>query len=112
MTEQELLRNIEELCDELGLFWHHCNDSRHCSGHKGIPDLIIAGQGGLVLAELKSESGESSAHQDLWGWTLTRAWRAMNAQAHPSGWVLWRPLHLADGTIRAALEGIAKPCVF
>jgi hypothetical protein len=106
VNHAELLAKITALCDELGLLWHHCPDSRKCWGQRGFPDLLIAGPGGLIIAELKTRYDDTTAYQDLWGWTLTRAWNAMGAAAHPSGWIVWRESDLADGTIRNALEEI------
>lgn len=103
----ELQRNVEDLCDKLGLLWHHDVDGRLSRGTKGFPDLVIAGSRGLVFAELKSEDDDTTAEQDAWGWTLTRAWQAMGGQSppHPFGWVVWRPADWPN--IRSALESIA-----
>lgn len=105
MSETELQKAVEEICDELGLLWHHCRDPRHCDGPRGFPDLTIAGPRGLILPELKSAGGDPTADQDLWGWTLTRA-------SHPSNgpgrrlWRLWRPADLESGRIRVELQRI------
>ena len=105
--ERALQRAVERLCDELGLLWHHCGRPVTCSGRDGLPDLIAAGPGGLVIPELKSQDGITTAGQDLWGWTLTRAWSRMGAASHPSGWAVWRPDDLESGLIRSQLERIA-----
>lgn len=73
VSEAELTSDVIGLADSLGLLWHHCPDSRRCKGNPGFPDLLVAGPRGLVLAELKSEHGETSADQDLWLWTLRQA---------------------------------------
>lgn len=105
-THGQLQRDVEDLCDQLGLLWHHDVDARLSRGTKGFPDLVIAGPRGLVMAELKSEDEDTTAEQDAWGWTLTRAWHAMGGQSPALyGWVVWRP---ADWkSIRSALEAIA-----
>lgn len=69
MTEEEFQRQAEAECSRLGLHWHHCTDPRRCRGPRGFPDLLAIGRRGLVLAELKSPSGETSAEQDAWIWT-------------------------------------------
>lgn len=106
MTHDELQIKVAALASELGLLWHYCTDSRRCRGHRGLPDLLIAGPNGLVFAELKTEYDDTTAEQDLWGWTLTRAWTSMGLAGHPSGWIVWRESDLADGSIRRALEEI------
>ena len=53
MTEEEFQKQAEAECDRLGLLWHHCAQPRRCRGPIGFPDLVIAGPGGLLLAELK-----------------------------------------------------------
>jgi hypothetical protein len=100
MTEAELQHEIEQLCEELGLLWHHCRDSRTCTGAKGFPDLVIAGIKGALFVELKSEDGETTANQDLWLWHL--------GQAPPYPARIWKPCHLRSGQIRTELERIAK----
>jgi hypothetical protein len=76
---------------------HACQDSRHCTGDKGMPDVVLAGRGGLIFAELKSEDGETTPEQDLWIWTLDRA---------GIRWELWRPIDLTTGIITANMEAI------
>ena len=100
MTEAELQHEVEKLCDELGLLWHHCHDSRHCDGRRGFPDLVIIGPCGLLLAELKSAAGETSSGQDLWLWHLAKI-------PGPRIWAIWRPADLASGRIRNELFAIA-----
>lgn len=100
MTEAELVTEVIQLCKQLGLLWHHCREARTCRGPRGLPDLIIAGQHGLIFAELKSETGETSPEQDLWLWTLDRI-GSLDMVAH-----VWRPLDLESGEIRLKLESI------
>jgi hypothetical protein len=49
-------------------------------GHRGAPDLLLAREGTVILAELKSENGGMRPGQAAWG-------RAIG-QAH---YRLWRP---------------------
>ncbi|HEY1622131.1 MAG TPA: hypothetical protein VGG25_31225 [Streptosporangiaceae bacterium] len=101
MTEAQLLARVTGLCEELGLLWHHCNDARRCTGPDGFPDLVIAGQRGVMFAELKSASGETSAGQDLWLWTLDRA-----ATGGHFGRGVFRPNLWDSGQIRRCLEAL------
>jgi hypothetical protein len=51
-------------------------------GHPGAPDLILARNGVVILAELKRQNGRASPHQRLWLAALGghgRLWR-------PSDW--------------------------
>jgi hypothetical protein len=50
-------------------------------GHSGLPDLILARNGRVLLVELKSAAGKATADQ--------RAW----LQAAGSNGHLWRPQH-------------------
>lgn len=100
MTHVELQAAVIALCKELGLLWHCCGDPRRCLGPRGFPDLFIAGPGGVIIAELKTEYDDTTAEQDLWGWTLTRAL--------PAAWTVWRQEQLADGTIRTELEELTR----
>lgn len=94
MTELELTREVMALATKAGVLSHHCLDSRHCQGDRGLPDLILAGPGGLALVELKTETGESYANQDNWLWT---------AGLHVMT-TIWRPADLETGRIRTGLE--------
>lgn len=101
MTEAALLRDVTAVAGELGLLWHHCPRAHLCSGPRGFLDLLIAGPGGLVLAELKSADGETSAGQDLWIWTLERGGQVTVC--------VWRRADLVSGRIRRQLEAVARP---
>lgn len=70
MTERDLVLAIQHACNDRGLLWHHCPDSRRCEGTRGFPDLFIAGAGGVLPIEVKSPYGDTSAEQDRWIWTL------------------------------------------
>lgn len=98
VSERALLLEVQAECERLGLLHHHCRDSRRCEGFRGLPDLIIAGPGGLAFAELKDEDGETSADQDRWLYAL-----------HLAGvpWFVWRPENWDSGVIRARLKTLA-----
>ncbi len=108
MTEADLRSAVCELADRHKLLWHWCADARRCCGPRGLPDLIIAGRRGLIIAELKTEDGETSAPQDLWLWTLGRGTHPGPGEAcEPYQVHVWRPAQLRDGTIGRVLEAIA-----
>ena len=103
VTEQQLLAAVAaELAGQNRLAWHHCAASWRCAGPGGLPDLIIAGPGGLVLAELKAEHGELSAGQDAWRWALDYAGRN-----GPRPFRLWRPADWDSGRIQSELALLA-----
>lgn len=106
MNEDELLRNVTELCGWLGLPVHHCRPARTVTGwrtpiqgDRGFPDLVIVGADRVLYPELKSDSGSLDADQRMWRDRLRSA---------GAGWVLWRPRDWRDGTIPAVLTALAK----
>lgn len=73
MSEDDLLRSVIDLAQLLGLRVHHSRPARTTqgwrtpiSGHKGLPDLVIVGPGGVLWRELKSATGKLSVDQVLW----------------------------------------------
>ena len=101
MREAIFTEAVLAMARDRGLLVHHCPDSRRCTGQKGFPDLVIAGPGGILFAELKSEDGETSADQDLWGWTLSRG---LGRLAH----TILRPGDLRNGRIARELNRLRK----
>jgi hypothetical protein len=104
VTEEQLQHDVEELLGELerwGVVWHHCGDPRRCHGPGGLPDLIAAGPGGLLAAEMKSADGELSADQQAWGWAWSRG-----AIARVPEYVTLRPDDLASGLIEHRLRSL------
>lgn len=107
MTEAGLQARVEAECSRRGLLWHHCRDCRSCRGPRGFPDLVVAGRRGLVFAELKTETGDTSAAQDIWLWTLGRGTHSGPDEAcEPYQVQLWRPSHLEAGRIARSLDSI------
>jgi hypothetical protein len=80
MTEAQFQQRITDLCDWLGLKWHHETDSR--KSKKGFPDLVICGPNHLIWVELKSNRGRVTKAQQEW----LDALEAANQQAF-----VWRP---------------------
>jgi hypothetical protein len=96
MSERELDKHVRKLCADLGLLSYHVLDSRGSSA--GFPDWCIAGPGGVIFAENKSERGKLRPEQERWRDRLLDAGAA---------WFLWRPADLADGTIARTLASIS-----
>lgn len=99
MDEKTLQKAVQDLCDEYGLLWHHCRDSRYCGGDSGLPDLIIVGRS-VLWAELKSSTGRLKPEQRRWKYALEDAGQEYR---------LWTPRHLRDGTIAMTLEVVSHP---
>lgn len=97
-NERELMGAVihELVRQDDRLVWHHCGAAFRCAGPAGMPDLVIAGPGGLILAELKSEYGELSAGQQAWQWALGDRHR------------LWRPADWYSGRVQAEIVSLAK----
>lgn len=108
MTEPQLQVCILDLAKTLHLLVHHCRPAilrsgkwaTPIQGHSGFPDLCIAGVGGVVFAELKSDTTQPTPEQMRWLGTLD----AGGAETY-----LWRPADWDDGTIETVLERLAKP---
>src|SRR5690554_868515 len=106
MSETELLNAVVDLCQLLRLLVHHDRPARTehgwrtpIQGTKGFPDVVIAGAGGLLFAELKSETGRLDPGQQRWRDVLQQAGLA---------WRLWRPQQWLTGEIQDELKALAK----
>lgn len=105
MSEDDLLTAVIDLAKLLGLRVHHTRPARTAhgwvtpiSGHKGLPDLVIAGPGGVLWRELKSNTGRLTLDQVEW----ISALRESGQDAE-----VWRPQGLLfPYHIRAELEAI------
>ena len=84
MSEAELMEAIRRICTDLRLHAFHATDSRRSWG-PGFPDLVIAGIGGCIYRECKTERGVLSPQQQRWAEVL---------QASGQRWAVWRPRHL------------------
>jgi len=96
-TEGVLQRQVEQLCGDLKLWYHHVHDSRASSG-AGWPDLVIIGPGGVIFRELKGPEGSMSPWQIYVLRSLARA--GCDAGT-------WRPEDWVSGLIRDTLEALA-----
>ena len=92
MTENELLGHITAACRDLRLLCFHDHDARR--NIRGFPDLVIAGPGGVIWAELKTPAGELSSDQAQWKWTLIGAGQ---------NYKIWRPADWTTGRIMQEL---------
>lgn len=97
MTEDELLAAVLLLAGRLRLLAAHVEDSRALRAGAGFPDLVLAGPGGILFAELKSASGDLSTAQRRWRWMI---------QAAGGRWRLWRPAHWEAGLIEREMKEI------
>lgn len=79
---------------------HHETDSR--LSRPGLPDLLIAGPGGQIWAELKRQAkrAKASVEQQVWLDTLLAGGAAA---------FLWRPEDWMSGAIQNELYRIARP---
>lgn len=99
LTEEQFQRQVTDLCDLLGLKWHHETDSRRSKA--GFPDLVIAGPYGVVFAELKTEKGRVSKGQQEWIDALDASQQSV---------YVWRPSQLPQiSTLLHLLAGRRSP---
>ena len=97
MTEAELMEAVRAMVKGLGLLAHHGHDGRRSWG-PGFPDLVIAGRAGVLYRECKTERGNLTPEQRLWGDVLKQA---------GANWRVWRPRDRLDGSIGRELAAVA-----
>jgi hypothetical protein len=68
-AHDDLVRLIVNWARRAGAVAHHCRDARYCDG-AGLPDVIMAGIGGVAFIEVKTGSGEPRPEQNDWLGTL------------------------------------------
>lgn len=106
MNERDLLRSvIDDILTGSDLLWHHCTKPWLCEGTPGLPDLIVVGQRGLMVPELKSARGRSSRQQQHWGRRLSGIDALCSGECERRGslWDLYRPADLDPGKIERDL---------
>lgn len=100
MTGGELDKLIEDLADDLGIWWHHEHDARRKTkvGHPGWVDLILLGQHGALFPETKGTGEDRNTDQK-------NVALLMLAAGLP--YRLWLPSDWYSGQIRDEMESIA-----
>lgn len=68
MSEDDLLARVTDALTMAGYRWTHVrrSDRAEQMGHRGIPDLTIAGNGRFLMLELKAEGGTVDEDQRAW----------------------------------------------
>jgi len=98
MKHDQLVGQITDEATGLGIWWHYCTDSRHCSGHPGFPDLVLIGARGALVAEVKVGDDRRSLRQVRWADRIRLA--SLRYQ-------LWREGDWNSGWIQKQLREIA-----
>lgn len=95
MTEAQLLQAVRDLAKLRGWLCYHTHDSRR--SEPGFPDLVLVHPrtGQLRMVELKSLKGRVTPAQQKWIDALYAAGVVVD---------VWRPGHLLNGRIGAALQ--------
>jgi hypothetical protein len=99
MNHDEVIARIGQLADDHGLLWVYYPRTVQLRGHRGAPDLLLAGRGGIAFAEIKTGTQLEPAQL---------AWRDM-LRAAGAWWHLWQPGNLWDGSIGQELQRLARP---
>ena len=99
MNHDEVIARIGQLADQTGVVrWAYFPSSVRVRGHRGLPDLLLAGPGGIAFAEIKTGSGALEPGQIAWRDTLL---------ASGAAWHLWWPAALYDGSVDRELRRLA-----
>ena len=64
LSEAQFQRQVIELATLCGFHCYHTHDSRRSAA--GFPDLVLARNGAVIFAELKSKRGRVSDAQAEW----------------------------------------------
>jgi hypothetical protein len=108
MSEDQLLTAVLGLCRTLHLHVAHFRPAQAKSGRwltavqgdgKGYPDLTIAGPGGVMWRELKTDRGVLRPEQKVWIARLVES----SADA-----AVWKPRDLQSGRIAGELQALAR----
>lgn len=106
MLESEFLVAVLHLARLRGCLVHHCRPARTASGwstpiqgDSGFPDLVIAGAGGVLFRELKTETGTVTVPQRLW------IDRLSVAQVNVA---VWRPDDLRSGLVDSEIREVSR----
>lgn len=106
MTEAELQSVVIELAQLKGWLVHHDRPARTAKGWRtpiqgtpGFPDLVLARNGRVIFAELKSERGAMRGDQLRW----MRELAVEDVRGADVELEVWRPEDWRNGTIEEAL---------
>jgi hypothetical protein len=108
ILEKELQANILALCKQLRLRTAHfppllAPDGRWVTplqgDAKGFTDLVIVGPGGVIFAEIKTNTGRVAPDQRAWHVDLEAAGALVR---------VWRTRHWRDGTIARELQALRR----
>jgi hypothetical protein len=106
MTEEQLLTEVLARCLDHDVSRIHIDNpgrNRRRDDLPGFPDLFLIGRNGIAFRELKKQwhfyaSGDNlSSRQVTWKYRLLAAGQS---------WGVWKPSHLADGTIDRELVAL------
>ena len=109
MTEAQLQDAILETAALLGWLCYHARPARTGAGWRtaaqgngaaGFPDVVMARDGRLIFAELKSGRGKLSAAQEEWRVRLERV-GSLNAGVW---YVVWTPADWTAGVVEETLR--------
>lgn len=95
----EIVARIGQRADQLGVLWTYNPSSVQVQGHRGVPDMLLAGPGGIALAEIKTGGGLEDG-QERWRDILL---------AGRVAWHLWMFGSLYDGSVDQELHRLATP---
>ena len=100
ITEKQLSDNIVNLARMLGWLVHRDPTWRATGTDPGYPDLtLVARDGRIIFAELKTDKGKLTDAQEDWGRALT------NYQANFGvNYYLWRPSNWYAGEVEKVLS--------
>jgi hypothetical protein len=98
MAEAELERQVRAIASGLGLMVFHVWGPHTRRACPGFPDFVLAGPGGVLFRELKTERGKVTPAQQAWLDVLT----AGGGDAK-----VWRPGCLLSGEIAGEMAGAA-----
>jgi hypothetical protein len=98
MTEDELRELVLDLAASLGLLAFYKGDSRLLATPRGFPDLVLAGPGGVLFREIKSETGRITDGQARWIQLLRRGGADVK---------VWQPVDWIAERIHAELRRLA-----
>lgn len=99
MNHGEIIREIQDRSDALGLLSHYCRNGRSCDG-AGLPDVIVAGPYGAAWIEAKAGHDTLKPAQTAWKHTLTAA-----GHRH----YVIREADFATGRLGSILDSLAGP---